>query len=365
MTNFPFPVLDLRDLDSTPASAAAFRAQLLAATHDVGFFYLTGTGVTRDLETRLLTAARAFFALPEEEKLKIENLKRCAHHLPFPLTSLSPHFRGYTRLGGERTQGAPDHREQLDIWPEDTALSPADLENAPPYMRLVGPNLWPAALPDLRAVVHEWESVVIPAAHRLLRAWALALGAEEDFFDRHFRTPSTRLKIVRYPPADPRDGMVGVGAHKDGGCVTLLWVQPGSGGLQIQPDAGGAWVDAPPVAGEQAGVFVCNIGEMIELATGGYLKATVHRVLSQGEERLSVPMFVNPSLDAAFPVLELPAHLVQGGPRGKGRKGSSADDDGDDRIHAVYGDNLLKSRLRAHPDVAAIHHPDLVQSGRY
>ncbi len=25
-----------------------------------------------------------------------------------------------------------------------------------------------------------------------------------------------------------------------------------------------------------------------------------------------------------------------------------------------YGENLLKARLRAHPDVAAIHHADLV-----
>ena len=29
-------------------------------------------------------------------------------------------------------------------------------------------------------------------------------------------------------------------------------------------------------------------------------------------------------------------------------------------IHALYGENALKSRLRAHPDVAAIHHADLV-----
>ena len=31
-------------------------------------------------------------------------------------------------------------------------------------------------------------------------------------------------------------------------------------------------------------------------------------------------------------------------------------------IHATYGENAMKSRLRAHPDVAAIHHPDLVQA---
>jgi len=30
----------------------------------------------------------------------------------------SPHFRGYTRLGGELTRGEVDWREQIDIGPE-------------------------------------------------------------------------------------------------------------------------------------------------------------------------------------------------------------------------------------------------------
>ncbi|MCY7326654.1 MAG: isopenicillin N synthase family oxygenase, partial [Microbacteriaceae bacterium] len=29
-------------------------------------------------------------------------------------------------------------------------------------------------------------------------------------------------------------------------------------------------------------------------------------------------------------------------------------------IFRTYGENALKSRLRAHPDVAAIHHPELL-----
>ena len=34
--------------------------------------------------------------------------------------------------------------------------------------------------------------------------------------------------------------------------------------------------------------------------------------------------------------------------------------DPDNPIHALYGENALKSRLRAHPDVAEIHHADLL-----
>ena len=43
--------------------------------------------------------------------------------------------------------------------------------------------------------------------------------------------------------------------------------------------------------------------------------------------------------------------------------GASADPD--NPILANYGDNSLKVRLRAHPDVAAVHHADLLAAGTW
>ncbi|GAA1670455.1 isopenicillin N synthase family dioxygenase [Microbacterium lacus] len=332
MADATLPVLDLSRLDAGPEAAAGFRADLRAATHDVGFFYLTGTGVPPELEARLHRAARDFFALPEADKLAIENVN-------------SPHFRGYTRIGGERTQGRVDWREQIDIGPERAALDP---ETSPDYARLIGPNLWPQAQPELREVVSEWHDHLSGVARKLLRAWALALGAEESYFDEHFGEPSTLIKIVRYPGKDDPTPQQGVGAHKDSGVLTLLWVEPGKGGLQVQRD--GEWVDAPAVPG----AFVVNIGELLEYATQGYLIATNHRVISPTypEDRISVPFFFNPALDARLPIIELPAELAA--------EARGVTQDPANPIHALYGENALKSRLRAHPDVAAIHHADLV-----
>ncbi|MGB4136078.1 MAG: 2-oxoglutarate and iron-dependent oxygenase domain-containing protein [Microbacterium sp.] len=330
MAELTLPILDLSRLDAGPEEAAAFRDDLRAATHDVGFFYLTGTGVRPELEARLHRAALDFFALPEDEKLAIENVN-------------SPHFRGYTRIGGERTQGRVDWREQIDIGPEREPVS-----GGPAFNRLVGPNLWPAAQPELREVVSEWHETLSEVARKLLRAWALALGAAETYFDEHFGEPSTLIKIVRYPGKDEPEPQQGVGAHKDSGVLTLLWVEPGKGGLQVQRD--GEWVDAPPVPG----AFVVNIGELLEYATSGYLKATNHRVVSPQapDERISIPFFFNPQLDRRLPVIDLPADLAA--------QATGVTDDPANPIHALYGENALKSRLRAHPDVAAIHHADLV-----
>ena len=338
MSDLNLPILDLSLLDRGPDAAARFRDDLRAATHDVGFFYLTGTGVTPELESRLLRASRDFFALPEAEKLAIENVK-------------SPHFRGYTRIGGERTQGRVDWREQIDIGPEREAVpDPA----APDFARLIGPNLWPAAQPELRDVVSEWHDHLSGVARRLLRAWALSLGAPETYFDEHFGEPSTLIKIVRYPGKEDPTPQQGVGAHKDSGVLTLLWVEPGKGGLQVERGGGEPgeeqWVDAPPVPG----AFVVNIGELLEYATQGYLIATKHRVISPRfpDDRISVQFFFNPALDKRLPLIELPADLAA--------QARGVTQDPTNPIHALYGENALKSRLRAHPDVAAIHHPDLV-----
>lgn len=330
MAELSLPILDLSQLDHGPEAAARFRDDLRAATHDVGFLYLTGTGISPELEARLHRAALDFFALPEADKLAIENVN-------------SPHFRGYTRVGGERTQGKVDWREQIDIGPEREPVT-----DGPAFNRLIGPNLWPEAQPELQDVVAEWHETLSNVARRLLREWAKTLGADETYFDDHFGEPSTLIKIVRYPGSTEPEPQQGVGAHKDSGVLTLLWVEPGKGGLQVERD--GTWVDAPPVPG----AFVVNIGELLEYATGGYLKATNHRVVSPKapDERISIPFFFNPALDKRLPLLELPEDLAA--------EANGVTQDPNNPIHALYGENALKSRLRAHPDVAAIHHPDLV-----
>ena len=279
-----------------------------------------------------MTTSRAFFNLPEDDKMAIENLK-------------SPHFRGYTRVGGELTQGKVDWREQIDI---GTEREPVEITpDTPDYMRLEGPNQWPSAQPELREVVAEWHAELSAVARRLLRAWALALGADESYFDVHFGEPSTLIKIVRYPGKEDPTPQQGVGAHKDSGVLTLLFVEPGKGGLQVEKD--GEWIDAPPLDG----AFVVNIGELLEVATDGYLKATVHRVISPliGTDRISIPFFYSPALDATIPVLTLPEELHAPG----------ITVDPENPIFTTYGENSLKSRMRAHPDVAAIHHSDLLK----
>lgn len=349
------PILDLSQADD-PQHADDFRRQLRDVTHTVGFFYLTGHGIPASDFTDLLETAQRFFALPEEDKLSIENTN-------------SPHFRGYTRVGGERTLGNVDWREQIDIGPHREPVT----EPLHTYDRLTGPNLYPEALPELKTVTDSWHKKLTAVGERLLSEWALSLGQPADIFALAFaHDPESFIKIIRYPaptvtPAEEtaeaatanasKEGTAeesaitqGVGAHRDGGVLTLLYPQPGTTGLQVNYQD--EWIDVEPIEN----TFVVNIGKLLEVATGGYLRATVHRVLptAPGQDRISVPFFYNPSLRASLPELTLPQELAAQA------RGVSADER--DAVYAVYGENALESRLRSHPNVAAIHHADLLET---
>ncbi|MFE2428747.1 isopenicillin N synthase family dioxygenase [Streptomyces sp. NPDC059373] len=328
------PVIDLSAADRGPQARARLRAELHSAAHDVGFFQLTGHGVTPEETDALWSVIRAFFALPEADRLAIGNLE-------------SPHFRGYTRIGDEHTGGSPDWRDQLDIGAERPPHIPGPGE--PPYWWLEGPNQWPAALPELRERALAWIDRLSAVANRLLHELLASIGAPEDFYDYAFADePHLHLKMVRYPGSAPSGDGQGVGAHKDYGFLTLL-LQDEVGGLQVER-ADGRFHEVPPLPG----AFVVNLGELLEVATDGYLKATNHRVVSPpgGRERFSVPFFYNPRLDARIAPLPFEhAHHAPG-----------ATQDPANPLFAEFGYNELKGYLRAHPGTARRHHAELLQS---
>ena len=280
--------------------------------------------------------ARQFFALPEGDRLAISNVH-------------SPQFRGYTPVGNEYTNGRSDRRDQLDVGHELPApnLGPDD----PAWLRLRGPNLWPASLPALRTTITAWMARMDDVGRTLLHALALALGQPADHFDPMVTPrPEVLVKVIRYPARDAPSEAQGVGEHRDTGLLTFVH-QDDATGLQVR--LGDRFVDIPRVPG----AYVVNLGEMMQLLTHGYFAATVHRVVSPradgSRERVSVAYFFNPKLEATLEPLTLPADLAADAPGG-------ASADPDNPILANYGENSLKVRLRAHPDVARRHHADLL-----
>ena len=330
------PILSLAHYHQ-PSERAAFLQKLRHAARDVGFFYLIDHGINAALQQSLQSEARRFFALSDEQKQQVAMIH-------------SPHFRGYNRSAAELTRGQPDWREQFDIGAERQAIALS--EHDPRWLQLQGPNLWPSALPTLRPVLLQWQRAMTGMAMTLLRAFAEALQLSPNAFDALYgEKPNEHIKLIRYPgQQETRDSTQGVGAHKDSGFLSFL-LQDQQKGLQVEV-SDGQWIDAEPLPGS----FVVNIGELLELATNGYLRATVHRVVTPpaNKERLSIAFFLGAQLDAVVPVYSLPAALA--------REATGPQSDPQNPLLRDVGWNYLKGRLRSHPDVAERYYRDVLRA---
>ncbi|MDP9168085.1 MAG: isopenicillin N synthase family oxygenase [Actinomycetota bacterium] len=268
------PIVDISGLRSPDRGEQdRVAAAIGEAARDVGFLYVSGSGIDESRFDRLLAATKEFFALPIEEKMRSYiGLSRC--------------HRGFVPVGEEGVaNGVPDLKEAFD-----TALDlPADDPNYLAGNPMLGPNTWPE-LPGFAEAVTDYYEAVLEVGHLLLRAFAVALGEDPDVFTQHATKTPSQLRLVHYPHnPDARDGL-GIGAHTDYECFTLL--KPTAPGLEVLNGAG-EWIDVPPVPG----TFVVNIGDLLELWTNGAFVATSHRVRRVVEERYSFPLFFNVDYD--------------------------------------------------------------------
>ncbi|WED78491.1 isopenicillin N synthase family dioxygenase [Aeromonas allosaccharophila] len=329
MEQSSLPIIDLAALKGVPDLRRTMLAKLAAAARDVGFFYLTGHGLSEAEQRETLALAERFFALPEQEKLAVQMVN-------------SPHFRGYNRVGAELTRQQPDLREQFDIMNEAQALPAAQIRE--PWQRLIGPNQWPTALPEMKSHLLAWQERLSDITLTLLAAFAEVLEQPVGVFDDSIRSaPYQHMKLIHYPGQEAGGSSQGVGAHKDPGYLTLV-MQDHHSGLEVETADG--WIPAPP----RLGALVVNIGELLELASNGYLKATLHRVVSPppGVSRLSCAFFMAARLDATVPLLTLSPALAA--------QAQGPESDPTNPLFYQVGENVLKGRLRSHPDVAARHY---------
>jgi len=322
------PVLDISLLIAAPNStqAKAVPVQLRDICHNQGFCYIVGHGMSAR-HLKIAAAMQAFFDLPLSERKKLNLIN-------------SPHFRGYTVLGNELTGGAQDWRDQLDFCDEKPA--PIITTGEPAWMNMRGPNQWPETLPKLRPAVENWMDGMYEIGNLLIRSLAVGMGLSADYFEPYFNPKGdARLKLIRYRVPETGGSPQGVGWHHDTGFLTFI-KQDQVGGLQVDID--GKIIDATPMKD----ALVMNMGEMLQVATGGYLRATPHRVKSPppGVERHSIAYFFNPRLEAKFAPIPLPPELA-------GEAHGAQNTDPNDPVFNVVGANILKTRLRAHPDVAA------------
>jgi isopenicillin N synthase-like dioxygenase len=262
------PIVDVSGLYSDdPDARRATARQLDRAARDAGFFYVTGHQVTREQQAALIEQAQRFFAATEAWKMRYYIGTSRAH-------------RGYVPEGEEVFAGGKrDRKEAFDTGRELSPDDP-DVQAGTP---MLGPNQWPGQ-PGFREAVSGYYEAAFALGRTLFRGFSLALGLPESHFEAYLTKPPSQLRLIHYPLDPSAEDRPGIGAHTDYECFTILL--PTAPGLEVM-NGEGEWIDAPPIDN----AFVVNIGDMLEVWTGGTYVATSHRVRKVREERYSFPLF--------------------------------------------------------------------------
>lgn len=284
MTNIPS--VDLADfLSDDPKRKQSFVDAIGLAYEEIGFVALKNHFLSDELVEALYKEIKSFFALDLEDKRKYE-IKGLAGQ------------RGYVSFGKEHAKG----RTQGDLkefWHFGQELSDGAKvsENYPE-------NVQVEELKDFNHTGMEAYRMLEKTGLFVLRALALHIGLDENYFDQWVSNGNSILRPIHYPPITQEpQGAVRAGAHGDINLITLL-MGASSGGLQVLRKDG-KWIDAIPQENE----LVINVGDMLERHTNNKLRSTIHRVINPPKEqwdqpRYSIPFFMHPRSEMPLNALE-------------------------------------------------------------
>jgi isopenicillin N synthase-like dioxygenase len=321
------PIIDINPLTTGESDLRSVGDQIQSACRASGFFYITGHGVSRDLQEKLEAFSSEFFSRPIDEKMKIR------------MELAGPAWRGYFPVGGELTSGVPDLKEGIYFGEELRDDDPRVKAGLP----LHGQNLFPDDMPEFRGAVLEYLDAMKDLGHAIMRGISVSLHLDaETIYETYTADPLTLFRIFHYPPAGQStvQDQWGVGEHTDYGLLTIL-KQDDNGGLQVKSRTG--WIPAPPVRD----TFVCNIGDMLERLTQGYYRSTAHRVRNEtGQGRLSFPYFFDPGFPSPIPPLDL-RHLELPANREYQRWDLASVHD----FEGTYGDYILAKVGKVFPEL--------------
>jgi isopenicillin N synthase-like dioxygenase len=291
------------------------------ACRQIGFFAVPLEPSLRALRDRVIAVATAFFALPEAEKAKSS------------MEVGGTAWRGWFPLGGELTSGVPDRKEGYYFGAE------LPLDTRPMH----GPNLWPEHPAAMASLVTEWMAAMEALGQRVLSLMAVGLGRSADFFATGLTADPTPLfRIFRYPPHPTGDTETwGVGEHTDYGLLTLL-ATDGTPGLEVKSHD--EWLAAPA----DADLVICNLGDMLDRLTGGRYRSTPHRVRNHaGNDRYSLPFFLDPGWDASIEPIQLDDDWQQPADASERWDRANLGD-----VHGTYGEWLSAKVAKVFPDLA-------------
>ncbi|MCR9249770.1 MAG: isopenicillin N synthase family oxygenase [bacterium] len=278
------PSLDLADFTSGDAeSKQAFVDKLGEAYNNIGFVAIKNHGLSDNLTASLYQSVEAFFRLPEDVKLKYEKPELFGQ-------------RGYVSKGKEKAKGrnTGDLKEFYHIGQPSTEVEYPE-------------NIFPEEISEFRENTLEAYKTLQQAGIEMLRAIALYLGLDENYFDNKAKNGNSILRPIHYFPIENPDEIpedaVRAAEHGDINLITLLMGASADGLQVLRKD--NKWIPITALPDQ----IVVNVGDMLARLTNDKLKSTIHRVVNpprekMGTSRFSIPFFMHPISEMDLTCLE-------------------------------------------------------------
>ena len=280
------PSVDLADfLSGDRTRKANFIEALGKAYEEIGFVALRNHYLDESLITSLYQEVKAFFNLPEDVKNKYE-IEGMAGQ------------RGYTSFGKEHAKGR-NTGDLKEFWHFGQYVEGND-----PIAHEYPDNVEVDELPEFNKVGKEAYQKLEQTGREMLRAIALYLKLEENYFDDKIHNGNSILRPIHYPPITDAPGdAVRAAEHEDINLITLL-MGASAQGLEVL-NKKGEYVPVTALKGQ----LVVNVGDMLQRLTNNKLRSTTHRVVNPpkdewGESRYSIPFFLHPRSDMRLDCLE-------------------------------------------------------------
>jgi isopenicillin N synthase-like dioxygenase len=268
------PVVNINGLrNGTDADRRRIAAEIGEAARETGFLCVADHGIPLPLLAETFAQARAFFALPVEEKMRV---------------SSRGGYRGYM---GRDDITTGDLHESFDVGVELSEEAAAAWADRP----LVRENRWPD-LPGFRETVQACFAASHVVFEEMHRAIAIDLGADPEFFTPLFGR-NYGMRMTHYPAVPEPGTAFGSSPHTDFGNLTLL--AEDASGLELR-GRDGVWrrIEAAPSA------LVCNIGDCLMRWSNDTYRSTLHRVVNPPDRsRISIGFFANADFETTVDCL--------------------------------------------------------------
>ena len=289
------PSVDLADFtEGNKETKAAFVKELGKAYEEIGFVAVKNHGLSDALCAELYAQVKGFFTLSKEEKeaYEIEGLAG---------------QRGYVSFGKEHAKNK-NEGDLKEFWHFGQTVEDND-----PIKEEYPDNVQVNELPKFNAVGREVYQKLEATGREILRAIALHLNLDENYFDAKIHNGNSILRPIHYPPIthEPKDA-VRAAEHEDINLITLL-MGASADGLQVL-NKSGEWISVTALPDQ----IVVNVGDMLQRLTNNKLKSTTHRVVNPprekwGTSRYSIPFFLHPRSEVSLNCL--PSCISESNPK--------------------------------------------------